>query len=67
MKSGTYKVSFTVDLRENLSIKEAEKAVAQMVSDACDDDQFPEVEFELIEEFEEEYNTEEETVRELSF
>ena len=67
MKSGKYRVSFEVDLNDCKSKEEAEQAVAQMVSDACDDDTFPEVEFELLEELDIEYNTEEHELEELNF
>lgn len=66
MKSGTYKVTFHVDLVGCNNEEEAHSAVSQMVNEALDDDRFPELEFELVEELDEEYNTEEE-VEELDF
>jgi hypothetical protein len=67
MKSGKYKVSFTFELGENMSMEKVEEKLAELISDACDDDNFPVWDFELLEEFEVEYNTEEETLEELSF
>lgn len=67
MKSGVYKVSFVVELNDCLDQDEAESAVASLVSDILDEDKFPEVKFELLEEFDVEYNTEENEVPELNF
>jgi hypothetical protein len=67
MKSGTYRVSFVVELRNCGSKEEAEQAVGEMVSDACDVDEFPEVNFEMIEELDIEYNSDELELEELSF
>lgn len=67
MKSGTYKVSFIVDLNDCDTLDDAEKAIAGLVSDTLDEDTFPELELELVDEFDIEYHTEEDEVPELDF
>jgi hypothetical protein len=71
MKNGTYKVSFLVEFEVELTgysnEEEASVAVQGMVKNALDEDNFPEVNFELIEELDPEYNTEEDEVEELCF
>lgn len=67
MKSGTYRVSFEIELTDCRDQDEAALAVAQMVSDAIDDSDFPELEFELLEALDMEYNTEENELEELNF
>jgi len=66
MKNGTYKVVLTIDLFECADEEEGRNAVANMLSDMLDDDEFPEVDFELTEELDMEYNTENEPA-ELNF
>ena len=66
MKSGTYKVSFEVELTDCENEESARLALFRMISDLMDDDEFPEVNFELTEELDMEYNTED-VVPELNF
>lgn len=66
MKNGTYKVILTIDLFECADEEEARNAVADMLSGMLDDDEFPEVDFELVEELDMEYNTED-NIPELNF
>jgi hypothetical protein len=66
MKSGTYKVSFMVDLSDCKTEEEAAKEVMGMVSEDIDNGDFPEVEFEMVEELDLEYNTDDE-IEELEF
>lgn len=66
MIQGTYRVSFNVDFDECGSKEEATQAVMAMLSEMMDDEEFPEVDFELVEEFDIEYGTEEE-IEELEF
>jgi hypothetical protein len=67
MISGTYNVKFQVDLTGCETKEEAELAIAQWISELLDEDTFPEVEFELVEELDMEYNTDEEELEELDF
>ena len=67
MKTGTYTVSFNVDLTECEDEESAHAAVAAMVEEMLEGGEFPEVEFELVEEFEVDYKTEEDEVEELEF
>jgi len=66
MKAGKYKVSFYVDFVKPCTETKAKLFVAHLVSEMIDSDNFPEVNFELEEEFDLEYNTDEE-VDELNF
>ncbi len=68
MKMGKYRVSFDVDFDSAGSQEEAEQAVREMVIEMLDNEEFPKVEFELLEEFDPEYHTEEEEeMQELNF
>jgi hypothetical protein len=67
MKSGKYLVSFEVDLTDCKDEEEAQQEVASMVSEMLDEDNFPEVDFELLEELDLEYNSEEGGLQELNF
>ena len=67
MNPGTYRVSFLVDFSDFVSQEEAQQAVAEMVSEMIDEDSFPEIEFELVDELDLEYNTEEDELEELNF
>ena len=68
MKNGSYRVSFEVDLTGYENEQEANEAIKGMVEEMLSEDTFPEVNFELIEEFEPDYFLEEDTgVEELDF
>jgi hypothetical protein len=67
MKNGLYKVSFMVHVNDCNTTEEGEQVVASLVSDALDDDNFPEVEFELVEARDMEYDSDEELLPELNF
>lgn len=66
MKNGKYRISFEVDLNDCATQEEAEQTVASLVSETLDEDSFPEIEFELLEALDMEYNTDDE-VEELNF
>jgi hypothetical protein len=70
MKNGTYHVSFQVDISNCETEEEAQRWLIKLIVDSIeqDDIEFPEVDFELIEEHEVEYHTEEDDgVEELDF
>jgi len=68
MKPGTYRVSFIVDLNEEYTEDQAHSVIGGMIADALDEDNFPELNFETVEEFDLEYHLEEEDeVEELNF
>ncbi len=67
MKTGKYKVSFYVDLNDCEKLEDAEVAVATLIEEALDEHSFPELHFELVEEFELEYQLEHDEIEELSF
>lgn len=67
MKNGLYKVSFMVEINDCATEEEGAAVTASLINDALDDDNFPELEFELVEEFELEYNSDEELLPELNF
>ena len=66
MINGTYRVSFEVTLKNHASEEEAHESIKGMVNELLEEDNFPELNFELVEEEDEEYETEEE-VEELNF
>ncbi len=68
MKNGTYQVSFQVDLSSLVTEEEANAAIRGMIEEMLLDDEFPEVNFELLEEHEVEYSQDEDDgVEELNF
>jgi hypothetical protein len=67
MKSGTYRISFDVELKDCGSKEEAAQSIAEYISEMLDDELFPDLEMEMIEEFDEEYGTDEEEIQELNF
>ena len=70
MKNWTYKVSFEVNLNSCITEDDAHVAIYKLIKEdiANEGDVFPEVNFELLEEEEEEYNTEEDDgIEELDF
>lgn len=67
MKNGTYRVSFEVNLNSCKNKAHAKREVASMVTEMIENDDFPEVDFELTEAEDVEYNTEEDEVQELNF
>jgi hypothetical protein len=67
MTPGSYRVSFVVDLTDCNSKEEAFQAIAAMVGDMLDEDNFPDLELELVEELDIEYQVEEDEVPELNF
>lgn len=67
MKTGTYKISFNVDLNECENEEEAKMALFHMFQNMMDEGDFPEVEFDLLEEFDLEYMVEENELKELEF
>ena len=67
MINGTYRVSFDVVLTDCQDEEDAKNAVGDMVESMIDVREFPEVNFELIEEEDVEYNTEEDELEELDF
>ena len=67
MKNGKYLVAFEVNLNNCNSEEEAIEAIRLMVSDMIDEDKFPEVIFDIVEEEDIEYNTEEDELAELDF
>lgn len=67
MKSGTYQVSFNVDLANCEDADAALEALKRTVGRMIAKDEFPEVDFELVEEFDIEYETEEDEIQELNF
>ena len=67
MKNGTYRASFIVELKDCGSEEEAQQTVAELISEALDDENFPELNFEMVEEFDVEYGTEEDELQELDF
>lgn len=67
MKSGTYIVSFEVELTDCEDINEAEGAVRGMVENLIEEGEFPEVNFQFVEGTEQEYTQEEDEVEELDF
>jgi hypothetical protein len=66
MKSGTYRVTLEVEIKDCQDKDEATNSLMAMFSEMIDDDLVPEVDFELLEEFDIEYQTEDE-VQELEF
>ena len=70
MKNGRYKVSFNVvlsDCNEEDGEEVAFDAVTEMVRDMLEEDELPELNFELLKEFDIEYETEEDELPELNF
>ena len=67
MKSGRYCVSFYVDLNDCKDSEEAELVVGELLSEAIDENAIPQLNFELVEELEIEYNTDEPELAELNF
>lgn len=67
MKPGKYFVFFEVDFDSEGSHDEATQAVKDMCLEMLQKDEFPEVKFDLIEEIDPEYNTEEDELEELNF
>ena len=66
MINGTYRVSFEVTLKNHANEEEAHESIKGMLNEMLLEDQIPELNFELLEEIEEEYDSEEE-VEELDF
>ena len=66
MKPGRYRVTLDVNFEQPLTKDEADQGLVAMFVQMEDDDLVPEVEFELLEEFDLEYMTEDE-VEELEF
>lgn len=66
MKPGTYRVTLEVNFEEHVTKDEADQALMAMFVQMEDDGLVPELEFELLEEFDLEYMTEDE-VQELEF
>jgi len=67
MKPGIYKVYFEVEITACEDEQEATLAVGEMVKDMVELGNFPEVNFELVEEHFPEYAEEEDEVEELNF
>lgn len=70
MKNGRYKVSFNVvlsDCNEEDGEEVAFDTVTEMVRDMLEEDELPELNFELLKEFDIEYETEENELEELNF
>ena len=67
MKNGSYRVSFIVQLTDCSDVEEAEQALLELWGEAADEGELPEVAFEMVEEFDVEYETEEDEVKELDF
>lgn len=67
MKSGTYQVTFNVDIVNCEDESEAVESLKGMFSEALDSDFFPEVNFEFVEGTETDYTVEEETLSEVNF
>ena len=67
MKTGSYKVSFDVNLNGCEDSEEAHRAVALLIQEMLDEDNFPVLKFELLEEFDLEYEVEEDELKELDF
>jgi hypothetical protein len=55
MKNGKYEVRFEVDLRDCKTKEQAIESTREMVSEMIDSDDFPEVDFTLVEELDIEY------------
>lgn len=66
MKNGTYKVTFEVELANCLDEDEAKEAIGVWMNETLDNNEFPEVVLELVEEEDLEYETEDE-IQELNF
>jgi hypothetical protein len=67
MNAGKYLVTFEVDFDNEGSHEEAVEAVREMLVEMIDQNEFPEIDFHLIEELDTEYQTEENEVEELNF
>jgi hypothetical protein len=67
VKSGSYKVSFVVELTNCANEEDAVRSVRAMVNEMLEDDEFPEVELELIDGVDLDYTLEEETTLEVNF
>lgn len=67
MKSGIYKVSFDVELTNYMTEDEAKQAVMEMVEEMLQEEEFPEVELELLDGVDLDYTLEEEETTELNF
>jgi hypothetical protein len=67
MKNGTYTVSFEVNLSGAVTEEEAIVSIKEMVEEMISKEEFPELNFELTEEEDPEYHTEEAEVQELNF
>lgn len=67
MKTGTYRVYFDVTLTDCADEDEAKQEIIRGFNEMVDDDLLPEMEFELTEEFDLEYQDQEDDVKELSF
>lgn len=67
MKNGRYKVYFEIDIKNCTTQEDAENTILSLLFDSIEGPTvFPEVFFELKEEFEIDYHTEEE-IKELEF
>jgi hypothetical protein len=66
MKSGTYKVTFEVDIVNAEDMEEAKSATREMVENLIDNGEFPEVNLVFVEGTEIDYTAEEE-LEELNF
>jgi hypothetical protein len=68
MKNGLYKISFEVKLVGCETEEDAHKALIGLLVDSIEGNaEFPEVDFALTEEIEEEYEMEEEEIEPLNF
>ena len=67
MKNGRYLVSFEVDLSNHKDEDEAQDSINTLLEEAMLENQFPKVNFELLEELDEEYTTEDDGLEELDF
>lgn len=66
MKPGRYEVTIEVNFEQSVTKDEADQGIMTMFSHMIDDDVIPELEFELLEEFDLEYTREDE-IKELEF
>ena len=56
MKSGTYVVSFTVEINNCRGQKQAQESVLKSLNILADDNDLPEFNFELVEDLDEDYH-----------
>lgn len=67
MKSGKYTVEFNVNLTDCEDEDQAREALKKMFNDMLDNDELPQMGFDLVEEIDPEYATEEYNNEELNF